>query len=87
MRRWMLVLCCAFSMPSFANAQQADAAETRLKAQRDELARIRDERLQRRSLLLGQALSPPPLPEPPAHRSRSLAGIVPYASSTGQEHD
>jgi len=44
MRRWTLVLCCALSMPSLANAQQADAAEARLKAQRDELARIRDER-------------------------------------------
>ena len=44
MRCWTLVLCCALSMPSLANAQQAEAAEARLKAQRDELVRIRDER-------------------------------------------
>lgn len=44
MRRWTLVLCCALSIPSLAHAQQADAAEARLKAQRDELVRIRDER-------------------------------------------
>jgi septal ring factor EnvC (AmiA/AmiB activator) len=44
MRRWTLVLFCALSMPSLAGAQQADAAEARLKAQREELVRIRDER-------------------------------------------
>jgi septal ring factor EnvC (AmiA/AmiB activator) len=44
MRRWTLVLCCALSIPSLANAQQTETAEARLKAQREELLRIRDER-------------------------------------------
>lgn len=44
MRRWALVLWCALSMPSLADAQQTDPAEARLKAQREELLRIRDER-------------------------------------------
>jgi murein hydrolase activator len=44
MRRWALVMCCALSLPSFANAQQTETAEARLKAQREELLRIRDER-------------------------------------------
>ncbi len=40
--------------------------------ERDQLvARVGDERLQRRPLLLGQAGCPPPLPEPPAHLSCS----------------
>jgi murein hydrolase activator len=44
MRRWALVMCCALSLPSLANAQQTETAEARLKAQREELLRIRDER-------------------------------------------
>ena len=44
MRRWALVLCCALSLPSLAGAQQTETAEARLKAQREELLRIRDER-------------------------------------------
>lgn len=44
MRRWLLVLCCALSIPAVAKAQQTETAEARLKAQREELLRIREER-------------------------------------------
>jgi murein hydrolase activator len=44
MRRWTLVLVCALSVSSLGTAQQTETAEARLKAQRDELLRIRDER-------------------------------------------
>ena len=44
MRRLPLVLWCTLALPSLANAQQTETAESRLKVQRDELLRIREER-------------------------------------------
>ena len=44
MRKWALVLVCALSMSSLSLAQQTETPEARLKAQREELLRIRAER-------------------------------------------